>query len=176
MVASSHSIRAEPQGRSPATQHRDAAPGADPEQLSPGRIHPQTIRCHPFNGRCRVDATTKACNSRCRITTPTAHTQLNRQPRSAYEWSFTLCRSVTSSRSAAQRANNRGPRTEPCGTEHATQTTEDILPLYDSTRPERIRLLNAMKTMHEAKATPRRPHRRPSPPRRCKSSYISSYL
>jgi len=48
MITGSHSICAEMQDRSMATQQRNVVFGARQEQFSLSRVHLQTIYCHPM--------------------------------------------------------------------------------------------------------------------------------
>ena len=74
--------------------------------------------------------------------------------------------STASAGSTVWRTNNRGPRTEHSGTEHKTQTTEDITP------SSKIRKdLSIKYDENQAKSTPRRPNWRS---RRCKSNCWSA--
>jgi len=49
---------------------------------------------------------------------------------SAYEWRFTFHLTVISASSAVYRINSRGPKTDSCGTEHSSSTSEDFCARY----------------------------------------------
>ena len=68
------------------------------------------------------------------------------------------CRLIMSARSATYNTNSTGPRTEPCGTEQTTHTTDEVPPAYTT----RYVIPNRYERNH-IKAVPHRPNWRSSP-------------